>query len=69
MKFNTFPTRHGAAHEPLLGSHIDLAESNLTQKGKVDAGQMKFLAIAADSARLRHRTCDFERDRNRRVYA
>ena len=32
----------------LLGSHIDLAESNLTQKGKVDAGQMKFLAIAAD---------------------
>ena len=33
----------------LLGSHIDLAESNLTQKGKVDAGQMKFLAIAADN--------------------
>lgn len=32
----------------LLGSHIDLAESNLTQKGKVDAGQMKFLAIATD---------------------
>ena len=32
----------------LLGSHIELAESNLTQKGKVDAGQMKFLAIAAD---------------------
>jgi tripartite-type tricarboxylate transporter receptor subunit TctC len=30
----------------LLGGHIDLAESNLTQKGKVDAGQMKFLAIA-----------------------
>jgi len=30
----------------LLGSHIQLAESNLTQKGKVDAGQMKFLAIA-----------------------
>lgn len=32
----------------LMGSHIDLAESNLTQKGKVDAGQMKFLAIATD---------------------
>jgi tripartite-type tricarboxylate transporter receptor subunit TctC len=32
----------------LLGGHIDLAESNLTQKGKVDAGQMKFLAIATD---------------------
>jgi len=30
----------------LLGGHIDLAESNLTQRGKVDAGQMKFLAIA-----------------------
>ena len=32
----------------LLGGHIDLAESNLTQKNKVDAGQMKFLAIASD---------------------
>ncbi len=32
----------------LMGSHVDLAESNLTQKGKVDAGQMKFLAIATD---------------------
>jgi len=32
----------------LLGGHIDLAESNLTQKGKVDAGQMKFLAIATE---------------------
>ena len=32
----------------LMGSHTDLAESNLTQKGKVDAGQMKFLAIATD---------------------
>ncbi len=32
----------------LMGSHIDLAESNLTQKGKVDAGQMKFLAIASE---------------------
>jgi tripartite-type tricarboxylate transporter receptor subunit TctC len=32
----------------LLGSHIDLAESNLTQKGKADAGQMKFLAVATE---------------------
>ncbi len=32
----------------LLGGHIDLGESNLTQKGKVDAGQLKFLALAAD---------------------
>jgi tripartite-type tricarboxylate transporter receptor subunit TctC len=32
----------------LLGSHIDVAESNLTQKGKADAGQLKFLAIATD---------------------
>jgi tripartite-type tricarboxylate transporter receptor subunit TctC len=33
----------------LLGGHIDLAESNLTQKGKADAGQLKFLAIASDA--------------------
>lgn len=33
----------------LLGGHIQLAESNLTQKGKVDAGQMKFLAIASEN--------------------
>jgi tripartite-type tricarboxylate transporter receptor subunit TctC len=32
----------------LLGGHIDLGESNLTQKGKADAGQLKFLAIATD---------------------
>ncbi len=32
----------------LLGGHIDLAESNLTQKGKADAGQLKFLAVATD---------------------
>ena len=32
----------------LLGGHIDMGESNLTQKGKADAGQLKFLAIAAD---------------------
>jgi tripartite-type tricarboxylate transporter receptor subunit TctC len=32
----------------LLGGHIDMGESNMTQKGKVDAGQLKFLAIATD---------------------
>lgn len=30
----------------ILGGHIDLTDSNLTQKGKVDAGQLRFLAIA-----------------------
>ena len=30
----------------LLGSHVDLGESNLTQKGKADAGHIRFLAIA-----------------------
>ena len=32
----------------LLGGHVDMGESNLTQKGKVDAGQLKFLAIATE---------------------
>ena len=32
----------------LLGGHIDMGESNLTQKGKADAGQLKFLAIATE---------------------
>ncbi len=32
----------------ILGGHIDLTDSNLTQKGKVDAGQLKFLAIGTD---------------------
>ena len=32
----------------LLGGHVDLGESNLTQKGKVAAGQLKFLAIATE---------------------
>ena len=32
----------------LLGGHIDMGESNLTQKGKVDAGQLKFLAVATE---------------------
>ncbi|HVF63440.1 MAG TPA: tripartite tricarboxylate transporter substrate binding protein [Casimicrobiaceae bacterium] len=31
----------------LLGGHIDVAESNLTQKGKADAGELRFLALAA----------------------
>ncbi len=32
----------------LLGGHIDLGESNLTQAEKVKAGQLKFLAIATE---------------------
>jgi tripartite-type tricarboxylate transporter receptor subunit TctC len=32
----------------ILGGHIDLTDSNLTQKGKVDAAQLKFLAIATE---------------------
>lgn len=32
----------------ILGGHIDLTDSNLTQKGKVDAGQLRFIAIAAE---------------------
>lgn len=32
----------------LLGGHIDLADSNLTQESKVKAGQLKFLAIMSD---------------------
>lgn len=32
----------------LLGGHIDLADSNLTQKAKVDAGLLKFLAIMSE---------------------
>ena len=33
----------------ILGGHIDLTDSNLTQKGKVDAGQLRFLAIATET--------------------
>jgi tripartite-type tricarboxylate transporter receptor subunit TctC len=33
----------------ILGGHIDLTDSNLTQKGKVDAGELRFLAIATES--------------------
>ena len=32
----------------LLGGHINLTDSNLTQKGKVDAGLLRFLAIASE---------------------
>ena len=32
----------------ILGGHIDLTDSNLTQKGKVDAGDLRFLAIATE---------------------
>src|SRR5512132_3304267 len=32
----------------ILGGHTDLTDSNLTQKGKVEAGQLKFLAIATE---------------------
>ncbi len=32
----------------ILGGHIDLTDGNLTQKGKVDAGQLRFLGIATE---------------------
>ena len=32
----------------ILGGHTDLTDSNLTQKGKVDAGQLRFIAIASE---------------------
>jgi tripartite-type tricarboxylate transporter receptor subunit TctC len=32
----------------LLGGHIDLTDANLTQKGKVEAGLLRFLAIASE---------------------
>lgn len=32
----------------ILGGHIDLTDSNLTQKGKVDAGQLQFIGIATE---------------------
>src|SRR5687767_13980834 len=31
-----------------LGGHVDLTDSNLTQKGKVEAGQLRILAIATE---------------------
>ncbi|MGE0714100.1 MAG: Bug family tripartite tricarboxylate transporter substrate binding protein [Alphaproteobacteria bacterium] len=32
----------------ILGGHIDLTDGNLTQKGKVDASQLRFLAIGTE---------------------
>ena len=32
----------------ILGGHVDLTDSNLPQKGKVEAGQLNFLAIATE---------------------
>ena len=32
----------------ILGGHIDLTDANLTQKGKVEAGQLKFFGIATE---------------------
>ena len=32
----------------ILGGHIDLTDSNLTQKGKMDAGQLRFLAAGTE---------------------
>jgi tripartite-type tricarboxylate transporter receptor subunit TctC len=32
----------------ILGGHIDLTDGNMTQKGKVDAGELKFLAIGTE---------------------
>ena len=32
----------------ILGGHIDLTDANLTQKSKVEAGQLRFLAIATE---------------------
>lgn len=32
----------------ILGGHNDLTDGNLTQKGKVDAGQLRFLAIGTE---------------------
>jgi tripartite-type tricarboxylate transporter receptor subunit TctC len=49
IKFKYVPYEGTAPRmNALLGSHIDLAESNLTQKGKAAAGHMRFLAIASD---------------------
>ena len=32
----------------ILGGHVDLTDSNLTQKGKVEAGELKFRAVATE---------------------
>ena len=49
VKFKYVPYEGTAPRmNALLGSHTDLAESNLTQKGKAAAGHLRFLAIASD---------------------
>ncbi|MDW8468405.1 MAG: tripartite tricarboxylate transporter substrate binding protein [Burkholderiales bacterium] len=32
----------------ILGGHVDLTDANLTQKAKVEAGELKFIAIATE---------------------
>jgi tripartite-type tricarboxylate transporter receptor subunit TctC len=32
----------------ILGGHIDLTDSNMTQKGQVEAGKLRFIAIATE---------------------
>ena len=32
----------------ILGGHIDLTDSNMTQKGKVEAGELRFIAIGTE---------------------
>mgnify|MGYP001563081113 CR=1 FL=1 len=32
----------------ILGGHIDLTDANMTQRGNVEAGQLKFIAIATE---------------------
>jgi tripartite-type tricarboxylate transporter receptor subunit TctC len=49
IKFKYVPYEGTAGRmNALLGSHVDLGESNLTQKGKADAGHIRFLAIATE---------------------
>ncbi|MGE0750189.1 MAG: Bug family tripartite tricarboxylate transporter substrate binding protein [Variibacter sp.] len=49
IKFNYVPYDGTAPRmNALLGGHIDIADSNLTQKGKVDAGLLRFLAIMTE---------------------
>jgi tripartite-type tricarboxylate transporter receptor subunit TctC len=56
IKFKYVPYQGTAKRmNALLGGHIQVADSNLTQKSKVDAGLMRFLANEAD-----HRTTGLE---------
>ena len=41
----------------LLGGHIDVGDSNLTQKGKVDAGLLRFLANMTEKRTTVLKTC------------